>query len=173
MPYISYPVLHASCLLHPRATAKRAANRGLLSRTRGRNPRYGCGSLWRWGSMVSARSITAGEGGLTVTKHADVHYRMLTSAYYNKRCKFEIPAGLHLHQSSVTGADLKNRAHPLAIAVALNQLQKHRDIPFCKSIYARQLASKLAYIPFLEMPLIQPARAQSPLGTRSSCNTRL
>jgi len=116
--------------------------------------------------MVSARSITAGEGGLTVTKHADVHYRMLTSAYYNKRCKFEIPAGLHLHQSSVTGADLKNRAHPLAIAVALNQLQKHRDIPFCKSIYARQLASKLAYIPFLEMPLIQPARAQSPLGTQ-------
>jgi len=120
---------------------------------------FGDGAAW---SLQGQKIVTGGEGGITVTKHADFHYRMLIFGHYNKRCKVEIPADYYLRQFSLTGAGLKNRAHPLAIAIALNQLRKLGDFHACKSIYARQLASKLACIPFLEMPIIEPARDAEP-----------
>ncbi|WP_414731861.1 DegT/DnrJ/EryC1/StrS family aminotransferase [Agrobacterium pusense] len=51
-------------------------------------------------------------------------YRALAHGYYNKRCKAEIPQDHLLHDFSITGLGLKLRAHPLAIALAENQLSR-------------------------------------------------
>jgi len=46
---------------------------------------------------------------------------------HNKRCKAEIPPTHPLAAYSLTGAGLKNRTHPLATAVALNQVTSATD----------------------------------------------
>lgn len=56
---------------------------------------FGDGAAW---SLQGQKIVTGGEGGITVTKHADFHYRMLIFGHYNKRCKVEIPADHHLRQ---------------------------------------------------------------------------
>lgn len=96
--------------------------------------------------------MTGGEGGITLTKHADFHYRQLLWGHYNKRCKIEIPLDHPPCAYSLTGAGLKSRAHPLAIAIALNQPRKLDNFHKYKSRYAQQLAEGLEPIKFLEVP---------------------
>ena len=110
---------------------------------------FGDGAAW---SLQGQKIVTGGEGGITLTKHADFHYRQLIFGHYNKRCKLEIPMDHHLHRFALTGAGLKNRAHPLAIAMALNQLRQLRDFHTWKTKYATQLIVKLSPISFLHLP---------------------
>lgn len=95
--------------------------------------------------------MTGGEGGITLTKHANFHYRQLLWGHYNKRCKVEIPVDHPLRSYHLTGAGLKSRAHPLAIAIALNQLRRLDVFHKYKSQYAQQLAKGLEPINFLEV----------------------
>ena len=110
---------------------------------------FGDGAAW---SLQGQKIVTGGEGGITLTKHADFHYRQLIFGHYNKRCRLEIPSDHHLYEFSLTGAGLKNRAHPLAVALALNQLRQLPNFLAWKTKYARQIATQLSTIPFLEMP---------------------
>ncbi|KAI4209143.1 MAG: hypothetical protein LQ351_007895 [Letrouitia transgressa] len=110
---------------------------------------FGDGAAW---SLQGQKIVTGGEGGITLTKHPEFYYRQLIFGHYNKRCKLEIPADHHLHQFSLTGVGLKNRAHPLAIAVALSQLRQLPDFHTWKMRYANQMTVKLASIPFLDLP---------------------
>ncbi|KAL9611162.1 MAG: hypothetical protein Q9167_004184 [Letrouitia subvulpina] len=103
-------------------------------------------------SQHGQKIVTGGEGGITLTKHADFHYRQLIFGHYNKRCKLEIPTDHHLYPFTLTGAGPKNRAHPLAIAIALSQLQQLPGFHAWKTRYATQMTIKLASIPFLELP---------------------
>ena len=110
---------------------------------------FGDGAVW---SLQGQKIVTGGEGGITLTKHADFHYRQLLWGHYNKRCKIEIPVDHPLRSYSLTGAGLKSRAHPLAIAIALNLLRKLNEIRKFKSYYAQQLAEGLESIKFLQVP---------------------
>lgn len=110
---------------------------------------FGDGAVW---SLQGQRIVTGGEGGIAVTKHADFHYRQLIWGHYNKRCKAEIPANHPLHAFILTGAGLKHRAHPLAVAVTLYQLCSLDEFHAQKTRYAHQMARELGHIPFLEMP---------------------
>ncbi|KAI4268890.1 MAG: hypothetical protein L6R38_007684 [Xanthoria sp. 2 TBL-2021] len=110
---------------------------------------FGDGAAW---SLQGQKIVTGGEGGNTLTKHADIHYRMLVLGHYNKRCKLEIPADHHLCQFALTGVGLKNRAHPLAIAIALNQLRQLPDFHAWKMKFTVQIAHRLITIPFLGLP---------------------
>ncbi|KAL9046526.1 MAG: hypothetical protein Q9214_000659 [Letrouitia sp. 1 TL-2023] len=119
---------------------------------------FGDGAAW---SLQGQKIVTGGEGGITLTKHADFHYRQLILGHYNKRCKLEIPTDHDLHQYALTGAGLKNRAHPLAIAIALVQLRQLSDFHAWKTRYATQMTLRLASIPFLDLP---PLSAESEGG---------
>ena len=110
---------------------------------------FGDGAAW---SLQGQKVVSGGEGGIVMTKHAEFHYRQLLWGHYNKRCKLEIPPSHPLRSYSLTGVGLKHRAHPLAIAVALNQLRKLGYFHTVKTRFATQMISVLRAIPFLEMP---------------------
>jgi dTDP-4-amino-4,6-dideoxygalactose transaminase len=99
--------------------------------------------------------LSGGEGGVSLTPHSEVFYRQLLHGHYNKRCKAEIPKNHALQDFAVTGAGLKNRAHPLAIAIAYNQLQKLPAIIDGKSRCAAHFIKTLAPIPFLKAPAVE------------------
>lgn len=120
---------------------------------------FGDGAAW---SLQGQKIITGGEGGITLTRHADFHYRMLIFGHYNKRCKLEIPPDHHLRQFALTGAGLKNRAHPLAIAVALNQLRQLPQFHTWKTKFATQMIDQLTTIPFLDIPALDLVSGTEP-----------
>ncbi|KAL8840978.1 MAG: hypothetical protein Q9176_003550, partial [Flavoplaca citrina] len=111
---------------------------------------FGNGAAW---SLQGQKTVTGGEGGIALTKHAEFHYRMLIFGHYHKRCKLEIRSDHYLHQYALTGAGLKNRAHPLAVAIALNQLRQLPDFHAWKTTFAGHLAEGLAGTPFLTITL--------------------
>ena len=110
---------------------------------------FGDAAAW---SLQGQKIISGGEGGITLTKNAELYYRQLIWGHYNKRCKAEIPSDHPLSSFSLTGAGAKNRAHPLAIALAFTQLERLDSIIQFKALYAFQMASRLASIPFLHAP---------------------
>ena len=110
---------------------------------------FGDAAAW---SLQGQKIISGGEGGITLTKHAELYYRQLIWGHYNKRCKAEIPSDHPLYSISLTRAGAKNRAHPLAIALAFTQLERLDSIRKFKALYASQIASRLASIPFLHGP---------------------
>ncbi|HSD56159.1 MAG TPA: DegT/DnrJ/EryC1/StrS family aminotransferase, partial [Candidatus Saccharimonadales bacterium] len=85
---------------------------------------FGDAAAW---SLQGQKNITGGEGGIMVTNNADIYYRATLQGHYNKRCRQEIPEGHELYRFAVTGMGLKMRSHPLAVAFANVQLQKHDE----------------------------------------------
>ncbi|MGF6880881.1 perosamine synthetase [Nocardia sp. GAS34] len=73
-------------------------------------------------SMNGPKPLSAGEGGFILTDDEHVYYRVLLHGQYNKRCRNEIPASFGLSRYSVTGMGLEHRIHPMAAAIALEQL---------------------------------------------------
>lgn len=71
---------------------------------------FGDGAAW---SIQGDKVLSGGEGGVSLTPYSEVYYRQLLHGHYNKRCKSEIPKDHPLQDFSITGAGLKNRAHPL------------------------------------------------------------
>jgi len=110
---------------------------------------FGDGAAW---SLQGQKLLTGGEGGIVVTRHAEWHYRQLLHGHYNKRCKNEIPRTHPLRKFSLTGAGLKNRAHPLGAALALDQLRRLPRFLEVKRQFAEQFATDLRDVEFLGMP---------------------
>lgn len=77
-------------------------------------------------SMNGPKPLSAGEGGFVLTDDDEIYYRVLLHGQYNQRCRSEIPAAHPLAPYSVTGAGLKLHIHPLAAALASDQLD-HLD----------------------------------------------
>ncbi|WP_198042086.1 hypothetical protein [Kitasatospora azatica] len=65
--------------------------------------------------MRDPEPLSGGEGGFVLTDD-DTYHRVITLAHFDKRAKTEIPEGHPLARYAVTGAGLKLRIHPLAIA---------------------------------------------------------
>jgi dTDP-4-amino-4,6-dideoxygalactose transaminase len=110
---------------------------------------FGDGAVW---SLQGQKLVSGGEGGISLTRHPEFHRRMLLWGHYNKRCSTEIPESHSLYRFRLTGAGLKNRAHPLAVAIAMNQLSKLPSFSRTKAKFAQRLAKGLDTIAFLNVP---------------------
>lgn len=110
---------------------------------------FGDAAAW---SIQGQKIITGGEGGVSLTRHAEIYYRQLIWGHYNKRCKAEIPKDHSLRRFALTGAGNKNRAHPLAVAMANQQLRCLSDTLRWKRLFAIQMISALADVDFVRVP---------------------
>lgn len=90
-------------------------------------------------SMNGPKPLSAGEGGFVLTDDEEVYYRTLLHGQYNKRCRTEIPKTHSLSRYAVTGMGLKLRIHPLAAALASDQLD-HLD---ARLAARRRIASRM------------------------------
>lgn len=107
---------------------------------------FGLGSAF---SLNGPKPLSGGEGGFVLTDDDDTYYRVLTFAHYNKRCKAEIPEGHPLARYAVTGSGLKLRIHPLAAALAFDQLGRLDGYLLGRAEIARFLTEHLARVPGL------------------------
>ncbi|AXG77067.1 DegT/DnrJ/EryC1/StrS family aminotransferase [Streptomyces paludis] len=100
-------------------------------------------------SLNGPKPLSGGEGGFVLTDDDDTYYRVLTFAHYNKRAKSEIPADHPLARYAVTGAGLKLRIHPLAAALAHDQLGRLDGYLAGRAEIARHLGDRFADMPGL------------------------
>jgi len=112
------------------------------------------GSAAAW-SLQGQKIITGGEGGILVTDDEEIYYRALLLGHYNKRCTQEIPKDHPYSKYSVTGMGLKLRAHPLAIAIANEQLSQLSKWHQQKSIFANYLSERMSKYSEVSVPQLQ------------------
>lgn len=98
-------------------------------------------------SMNGPKPLSAGEGGFILTANDDLFYRSLLHGHYNKRCRTEIPADYELHKYGTTGMGLKFRIHPLAAAIALDQLAHLDEYLSGRAKIATYMANELNSMP--------------------------
>lgn len=110
-------------------------------------------------SLQAQKTLTGGEGGVLLTHDDELFYRALALGHYTKRCLQEIPAGHLLHDYGVTGLGLKLRIHPLAAAIAEQQLDTMPAVLAGRRRCARILRRELGAIPGIELPPI-PEQAE-------------
>jgi dTDP-4-amino-4,6-dideoxygalactose transaminase len=106
-------------------------------------------------SMNGPKPLSAGEGGFVLTNSDEVYYRLLLHGHYNKRCKNEIPATHPLHRFAVTGMGLKFRIHPLAAAIALEQLERLDANLAGRADVAEYLCDELKNVPGITAPTLE------------------
>ncbi len=111
------------------------------------------GDIAAW-SLQGPKNVTGGEGGIMLTNNPEFHYRALLLGHYNKRCKQEIPPTHRLYRYTTTGMGLKYRAHPLAIAIALENFNKLDSYLSIRNKYARKIINSLKGVPGLVPPQI-------------------
>ncbi|MFD8321220.1 DegT/DnrJ/EryC1/StrS family aminotransferase [Kitasatospora purpeofusca] len=90
-------------------------------------------------------------GGFVLTDDDETYDRLLMFGHYNKRARSEIPAEHRLGTCAVTGSGLKFRIHPLAAAVAHDQLGRLVGYLAGRAEIARYLTEEFARIPGLEV----------------------
>ena len=83
-------------------------------------------------SLQGAKSIKAGEGGISLTNNKDYFLRMSVYGHFNRHEK-ELNQNNDLKEFSKTGMSKKLRAHPLGISLAnvdlknLNEINKYKN----------------------------------------------
>ncbi|MDH6113670.1 perosamine synthetase [Kitasatospora sp. MAP12-15] len=102
-------------------------------------------------SLNGPKPLSGGEGGFVLTDDDDTYFRVLTFAHYNKRAKSEIPEGHPLARYAVTGSGLKLRIHPLAAALAHDQLDRLDGYLAGRAEIARHLSGQFADMPGLDV----------------------
>lgn len=105
-------------------------------------------------SLQAQKTLSGGEGGVLFTRDDELFYRALALGHYTRRCRTEIPEGHLLHDYGVTGLGLKLRIHPLAAAIAEEQLDTLPAVLAGRRRCARVLRRKLGAIPGIELPLV-------------------
>ncbi|WP_063001921.1 DegT/DnrJ/EryC1/StrS family aminotransferase [Nocardia mikamii] len=103
-------------------------------------------------SMNGPKPLSAGEGGFVLTDDEHLYYRLLLHGQYNKRCRTEIPEHHSLHRYAVTGMGLKHRIHPLAAAIALDQLSRLDDYLLGRQRIATHICNRLEEVPGIAVP---------------------
>ncbi|RJQ79989.1 DegT/DnrJ/EryC1/StrS family aminotransferase [Pseudonocardiaceae bacterium YIM PH 21723] len=106
-------------------------------------------------SMNGPKPLSAGEGGFVLTDDDEAYYRVLLHGHYNKRCRSEIPADHPIAAYGVTGMGLKFRIHPLAAAIALDQLGSLDNYLARREVTANYLRQELGHVPGIKFPEIQ------------------
>lgn len=122
--------------------------------------RYRGKAIGSWGdisvwSLQGQKTVSGGEGGVLTTNSSEYYYRALMLGHYNKRCLQEIPPTHPFHRYGLTGLGLKFRAHPLAIAIALEQFRHLDGWLKQREIYSRRLIEAGSNFPGLQPPSLQ------------------
>ncbi len=112
---------------------------------------WGEASAW---SLQGQKIITGGEGGIITTNNEEIYYRALLLGHYNKRCVQEIPIGHPYAEFAITGMGLKLRAHPVAVAMAHEQLSHLSDWHVQKTKFAQYLSDRLRKLPGVLVPQV-------------------
>jgi perosamine synthetase len=115
-------------------------------------------------SMNGPKPLSAGEGGFLLTDDDDVYYRALLHGQYNKRCKNELPADYPLARYAVTGMGLKHRIHPLAAAIALDQLEHLDGYLAGRARIAAYMCEQLGDLPGILVPRLPESMHSSWYG---------
>jgi dTDP-4-amino-4,6-dideoxygalactose transaminase/predicted dehydrogenase len=115
---------------------------------------FGIAAAW---SLQGPKIITGGEGGIMLTDDSEIYYKALLQGHYNKRCITEIPEAFDLKKFDLTGAGLKFRSHPLAVALAAEQFTHLDNWLNQKSKFVSHIVEKLTTVPFLKFPEFDPA----------------
>jgi perosamine synthetase len=113
---------------------------------------FGDAASW---SLQGQKIITGGEGGIMLTDNKDLYSRALIQGHYNKRPLQELDDDSELKAYSLTGLGLKLRAHPLAIALAMQQFLQLDEFIEQKQKYALMLNEAFAGYEFLKTPVIE------------------
>lgn len=113
---------------------------------------FGDIAIW---SLQAQKIITGGEGGIFLTDNEEFYIRAQLQGQYNKRCRDEIPQSHPLYKFALTGFGLKLRAHPLAIAMALQQFRQLDKWLDCKNKYAARFVEAISKYEFLRPPLFE------------------
>lgn len=103
-------------------------------------------------SMNGPKPLSAGEGGFLLTDDSEVYYRALLHCQYNKRCRDELPSDYWLARYAVTGRGLKHRIHPLAAAIAREQLGHLDEYLLGRERIAAYLCEQLDDLPGIVAP---------------------
>jgi len=103
-------------------------------------------------SLQAQKVVAAGEGGVLLTDSDDIFYRALLLGHYNQRCKKEIPSDHPLYEYATTGMGLKLRIHPLAAAIANQQLDKIEQILAGRRAVADKMHRLFGSLPPLTIP---------------------
>lgn len=112
------------------------------------------GDIAAW-SLQGQKIITGGEGGILVTNNKDAYYRALLLGHYNKRCKQEIDPDHPYFKYYVTGMGLKLRSHPLAVAMANQQLAHLKEWTEQKAEFAKYWSDRLSKLKGIRVPKIK------------------
>lgn len=112
---------------------------------------FGTMSIW---SLQGQKILTGGEGGIILTNNKNLYDRSQLVGHYNKRCKEEVDKNNSLYSISTTGFGLKLRAHPLAVAIANEQMDNLDSYLYFKRLYANKIINSLLKYDFLKMPNI-------------------
>lgn len=107
------------------------------------------GDISAW-SLQGPKNVTGGEGGILVTDNKEFYYKALLLGHYNKRCKQEISKEYSLYKYATTGMGLKYRAHPLAIAIALEVFRNLNKSLKIREKFAKKIANEINQIEGLE-----------------------
>lgn len=102
-------------------------------------------------SLQGQKTLTGGEGGILLTDNDSFYYKALLFGHYNKRCKNEIPDDYPLKKFAVTGMGLKLRSHPLAVAIADEQLDNLNEVLSNRRMIAKRLSDGLRDLPGIEL----------------------
>ena len=113
---------------------------------------FGDAAAW---SLQGQKIVTGGEGGILLTRDADIFYGALLLGQYNKRCMQQIPKDHPLYGYYLAGAGLKLRAHPWAIAMANEQFTHLDEWIKQKHQYAMMFSEALRDFPFISTPKFQ------------------
>ncbi|MBX9670895.1 MAG: aminotransferase class I/II-fold pyridoxal phosphate-dependent enzyme [Candidatus Obscuribacterales bacterium] len=122
--------------------------------TYGGNPVGGKDSTAAAWSLQGQKIITGGEGGILSTDDDRLYHRATLFGHYNKRCVKEIPRDSDLQRFAVTGMGLKLRAHPLAIAMAEEQLGHLDGWLREKRRFARIMSERFGKLRGLRAPVV-------------------
>ncbi|KDN82773.1 DegT/DnrJ/EryC1/StrS family aminotransferase [Kitasatospora cheerisanensis] len=105
-------------------------------------------------SLNGPKPLSGGEGGFVLTDEDETYYRTVAFAHYNKRARNEIPDGHPLARYAATGAGLKLRIHPLAAALARDQLDRLDGYLAGRTEIARYLTRHLSGVRGLRLALM-------------------
>jgi perosamine synthetase len=113
--------------------------------------RIGDAAAW---SLQGQKLVSGGEGGILLTDNEKLFERALLQGHYNRRTRDEISRSSHLWKYHETGLGLKLRAHPLAIAIALEQFGHLDDFLYQKNRFARLMLDGLSEYDFFRLPYV-------------------
>jgi dTDP-4-amino-4,6-dideoxygalactose transaminase len=124
-------------------------------------------------SLQAQKTLSGGEGGVLFTDDPEIHHRAIALGHYNRRCLQEIPDDHLLHEYGATGMGLKLRIHPLAAAIAEQQLDTVPEVLAGRRRTAAWMRRELAAIAGIELPPIPPRAEPSWFGLLFTLDRRL